>query len=351
MHLHIEQVSIPITDASELPIEQITLQNSSGIKIVLLSYGASLIKAFMPAKDGTTKNVAMQPDDLTPNVLDVSYCGATIGPCAGRIPHGKLTLNGRRYQLPLNEGAHHLHGGPEGFSRKRWRVQSTFFNQQAAGVTFMLNVAHMQDGYPGERAICVTYTLDQSNNLTLDYRAVTNQPTLFNMTNHIYWNLSGDFTTPVYDHQLQIPAQYIWYNSPDHLPLYRQSVQDTPFDFTSPKTLSQQFEAFPNHPQLQNAKGWNNAFELTLNSTVAIHHAPSGRTLTLMCDSPAMVLYTGGYLNENTNLAGNIPATPSCALALEPQCVFASPSTAAMPGIPWTRRIRFTFLPNDPSQR
>jgi len=333
----------------------IMLVNDSHICVKISLYGATVTEVQLPDKIGNFKNIALSLSSPSEYVGGSSYAGATLGPNAGRIRGGELCIGDETYSLSRNDRGSQLHGGIENFSYAVWTVLQTEAGGDKAFVTLGLDAADGLDGYPGNRRISVTYTLDNSNSLTISYRAETDKPTWMNLSNHTYWNLSGDFSKSAADLALQINADSVIYNDTLDLPLDFHAVGNTPFDFRTPRAIREQLAAYPDEGQIAMSRGYNNAYVLrdrTSDGSVpaaVLTDRESGRRVSVFTDYPSLVFYSGGYLDKNITLAGGIPCTPSCAVALEAQ---EFPDALHLPDVPHPilypgkllqRTIRFAF--------
>ena len=203
-----------------------------------------------------------------------------------------------------NEGHHHLHGGSGGCSFRHWNLVTHADNE----AVFSLTLKDGEDGYPGNRTIQAIYQLKPDNTLSLTYRAITDKPTVFSLSNHTYWNLEGRFDAELSDHLLQIPAEYVYLNDEDHIPIKRATTANTVFDFKTNKSLI----PASNDSQIIQEHGLNHAFET---SEATLSNPKSGRSLTITSDYPCMVVYSGGFLTRTDK----IKVVPSCAIAFEAQ--------------------------------
>lgn len=306
------------------------LCNTSGVRVELCAFGASILRVHTPDRTGTLKNIALSFPDRAAWQTSASCAGATIGPVAGRLRDGLLHLPNRTYQLTRNDGANTLHGGLHPLSETVWRAEAS----GADFLAFSCRLPDGLDGFPGNRAICVRYTLDDSDRLTIDYTAETDQPTFFSLTNHTYWNLSGDFSTDAYGHRLEIAADTVSYNDTAHLPTGAHPVRGTVFDFTASRTLRQAMQSDAQHPQLVNARGYNHAYVLrpAVPFDARLTDPARGRRVTLHTDYPALVLYSGGFL-----------PLPGCAIALEAQYPPDTCRPVLLPGQTYRRQTCFAF--------
>lgn len=316
----------------------------------IIQKGATIYRLFAPDRHGNLKNVVLSlsnPEDYSHNTI---YAGTTLAPCAGRVRHGTLIIDDIHIQLDLNENIHHLHGGTTNASIKDWIVDSVYDTDEGQAIRLFLVLPHGLCGYPGYRQLFVTYLLSDYY-LSIHFEAETDRPTWLSMTNHTYWNLSGDFSKSALNHELAISADQVIFNDSSHIPMSVQNVINTPFDFRTSTKISNYFSPLSKHPQLTNAKGYNNAFILktNMNSKAILYDETSGRKMLLETDSPTLVFYSGGYLNHNTLLDGNIPASDSCALALEAQDFPDSPNfnkanfSILRPGETYSQKIKFVF--------
>ncbi len=293
---------------------ELVLTNGHGIRVTLCDTGAAVRRIETPDRLGRFSNIALSPVTGNGDLAECAYAGATLGPSAGRVPDGLLTLGDRRLSLAPNEGPHHLHGGPHGLTSQRWTCEGS----TPCEALFCCDMPAGLDGYPGNRRFTVAYDLSEDDCLTIRLRADTDTPTWINMSNHLYWNLSGDFTSTVYDHRLRLSASHALWSDADHIPALRGAVDGTPFDLRGGALLGERL-SLPD-PQLVQGRGFNHFFQLESGSPAAtLRHEASGRTLVLTSDLPWLAFYTGGYLDEHLSLEGGLKGHPACALALEPQ--------------------------------
>lgn len=307
-----------------------TLTGHGGLRAQVCNAGASLLRVYAPDRNGELKNIALCFDSSAARIAGGSYAGATIGPVAGRVRGGVLRLPQGPQQLLQNDGANTLHGGPHALDEARWETGTVAPER----VSFHCRLHDGQNGFPGNRTLCVRYTLDTPNSLAIAYTAETDRATFLNLTSHAYWNLTGDFSADAYNHVLEVAADSVLYNDSAHLPVGTRPVRDTPFDFTAPRTLRAAMDADAQNAQLANARGYNNAYHLRPSAPFAarLTDPASGRRLTLHTDYPALVVYSGGYL----------PAA-GCAIALEAQFAPDTCAPVLFPGEIYRRTLRFVF--------
>lgn len=297
-----------------------TLKNDNGIEVTIISAGASIRRLIVPDFYGKKENIVLSFKDEKLYFNNPLYAGAILGPVAGRISDGRLPLCGTAFQLTRNDGANHLHGGKNSLSFLNWQLQSQGQNPDTGEsvLVFQASLPDGTDGFPGNRHFTASYSLNRENQLTLVYEAVSDKDTYFNLSNHSYFNLSGDFTESALNQELLIDAEQYVANNEEHLPIGFEPVGHTPFDFRTPHTLAAHMEAYPKHPQLLNALGYNNGFALST-PKATLFHKKSGRCMELTTNAPCIVLYSGGYIPKGLPLADSFFSSPSCAIALEAQ--------------------------------
>lgn len=325
---------------------------SFGMMVELSTLGAGIQNIALIISDSPLtllKLVLSYPDDER-LIQSGSYAGRTLCPNAGRIGSSGLLLQNKFFPLTSNDGINQLHGGPHNLSFTDWNIEDTETGTDYVKVSFSASQHDGVDGFPGNRHYHVTYTIEDMGCITINYHASSDKPTYINMSNHSYWNLHGTelisndnpadtmyaaakkplhSTISGLEQLLMINANNVMLNHSDHLPNELISVSGTPFDFRTPKTLSENLRSDKlKHPvfenQLSTAHGYNHAYLLTKQDLRRKHRAVkhyeclknactlsdpfSQRKLSLMTDAPAMVLYSGGFLPE-----------PSLYIALEAQ--------------------------------
>ena len=319
---------------------------SADIKCTLCDVGASVARLAVRDRGGKWTDVALSPKGFYTGELDTSSMGRTVAPCCGRVKDGEAVIDGRTYPLTQNEGRNHIHGGVNGCANRRWTVGEV----TPSGVCFSIALEDGLDGYPGNRTLTAAYTLT-GNALRVVYTAVTDRTTWVDMTNHTYWDLTGRFNGSAMEQLLEIAARRVVFNDAAHLPREIRDVDDA-FDFTAPCSPGEKRQKYPDHPQLLNARGYNNAYILDPGRDYAARlYAPSsGIRMTLRTEQPAIVFYSGGYLKPSTPLnVGPGHACPDCGLALEAQGVpdpFHLPGvepTLLRPGEAYRREIEWGF--------
>lgn len=316
--------------------ERLSLCGPHGKRVVLRLLGAAVDQVLWPDADKKIKNIALYSRNWS------DYAGATLGPVANRLAGACLPVGDNVLSLSANDGANTLHGGTHGLSLRRWALTAGGGGGSAAWAELSCTLPHGLDGFPGERRFTVRYALT-GDGITLQYTAETDRPTLVSMSNHTYWNLTGNFSGDCYDQLLEIGAREVLYNDAAHIPFAPRLCAGTAFDFSAPVSLREAMgrtAACALAPldsdagQLRNARGYNNGFTLSPAAPFAarLTNPGDGLRMTLTTDQPYLVLYSGGYLS-----------TPGCALALEAQGRPGAVTPLLDAGRVYRRFIRFSF--------
>jgi len=283
------------------PVHLYTLANAGGMEVKITNYGATLVSLVVPDRDGKPADVVLGYDRLEDYIAGKYYFGCIAGRYANRIAGGKFTLNGAQYRLTINDGDNHLHGGRRGFDKMVWQARELENN---AGIG--LRIAYLspdgEEGYPGNLACTVIYTLGAANELKIDYHATTDKPSIVNLTNHAYFNLAGAGSGQILNHELMICADRFTPVDSCLIPTGElRSVKGTPFDFTRPTTIGARI----NHDdeQLVFGKGYDHNW--VLNRDVAgpcpaagVYERLSGRRLEVYTTQPGLQFYSGNFLDN-----------------------------------------------------
>lgn len=315
--------------------DEFTVSNGQGLSMTVSSFGARLVELQVPDKYGVCKNVVLGFDAVESYKRHINlYLGATIGRVAGRIAGGRFASGGLDLQLDRNEGPNHLHGGgSRGFDRVDWSVATTAFSS-GNGIGFEYISPHLEEGYPGNLRARVDYILSSENELWTDFRAVSDQATPVNLTNHSYWNLAGGGTA-VTDHHLMIAAQEALGTGPDLIPTgTRDSVAGTALDYRRQRRIG---DLLPENgsepwPGLDHTYLLENHSDGSLKLAAALYDPESGRHMELLTTEPALQVYSANRLPGLTGRNG-VPFAAGHALCLEPQQVPDSPALAGFPSI------------------
>ncbi|HEX4144149.1 MAG TPA: aldose epimerase family protein [Pirellulales bacterium] len=283
----------------------LTCTNASGNQMKLTSYGARIVAVTVPDKAGRLANVTLGFDTLAPYLTHKCFLGTTTGRFANRIAKGKFTLDGKSYQLLVNNGPNALHGGLKGFDKQHWDFKP-FTTADASGVEFTLHSPDGDQGYPGAMDVQVKYTWSNDNALSIDYTATTDKPTILNLTNHAYWNLSGRGS--ILDDTLQLAANKYLPTDDTSIPLGDpEPVKGTIWDFTTPHVIGDRMDALKKPPHT--TKGYDHCYVLrgpagTLALAARVEDPHSGRTMDVLTTEPGVQLYCGNFLEGDEASGG-----------------------------------------------
>ena len=279
------------------------MQNDHGMTVKFLSLGGYITEIDVPDRHGHADDVVLSHANLQGYNSNVGYFGAIVGRYANRIAKGTFTLNGTIYQLPLNNGPNSLHGGTEGFNTQLWQVTT---RQVPDGVSAVLAYTSPdgQDGYPGTLNVQVTYTLDQSNALRIDYQATTDKPTVINLTNHSYFNLDGNGSGSALHQLLQINADSYTPTDATQIPTGEIApVAGTPMDFRTLHPIDAQIRT--PFDQIILAHGYDHNWVLNktqpgeLSFAAKAYSPKTGRIIEVYTTEPGIQIYTSNYLQGN----------------------------------------------------
>lgn len=303
----------------EQTVNRFKLKNENGVEISCLNYGCIITKILVPDRNGNMENIVLGYNTLDEYMADPYFLGAVIGRVAGRIKGGSFELDGKPYSLAQNENSNHLHGGITGFNRVVWNSE-ILKNEAEIGVRFSYMSPDGEEGYPGNLNVAVTYTLNNKNELTIRYKGMSDQTTLLNMTNHSYFNLSGDLKRDILQHTLKIKSdRYLTLND-DLLPTGEIArVEGTPFDLTTNGPIYE--GVVSGHPQMVLAgEGYDHPFLLTSRKDheIILRDQESGRTLTIETEEAGVVVYSGNQLMESKEIYG-VPCRKYLGICLETQ--------------------------------
>lgn len=271
-----------------------TLQNENGMKAVVSDFGAVLVSLFVKGGDGVLRDVVWGYDSVAGYENNGVYLGSTIGRNSNRIGGAVYELNGETYVLDKNDGNNNLHGGFQGYNARMWEAS---VNEADNSVTFSLESPHMDQGFPGNAHVTVTYRLTETDGLVISYTGVADQDTIFNMTNHSYFNLDGAESDSVLEHKVQIQADEFTEADAESIPTGRiLSVEGTPMDFRSYRVIGADIEA--DYEPLKFGAGYDHNWVLKeCEGPVAkMHSDQSGLTMEVYTDLPGMQLYVGNFL-------------------------------------------------------
>ncbi|WP_405767564.1 aldose epimerase family protein [Streptomyces sp. NBC_01538] len=315
-------------------IHRWSLENG-GTRLRVLSYGGIVQSLEIPDREGRYANVSLGFDSVEEYVASSPYFGALIGRFGNRIAEGRFTLDGTSYQLSVNDGANSLHGGSGGFDKAVWDVEP-FTEGTDVGLRLRLTSADGEMGYPGTLHTTVTYTLTERGDWRIDYEATTDQVTVVNLTNHVYWNLAGESGGSVGGHELEIAASRYTPVDAGLIPTGELAeVAGTPFDFRAAKTVGAELRTADQ--QLLYAKGFDHNWVLDKGVTAQPQHIAtlrdpeSGRTMRIATTEPGVQFYSGNFLDATLVGTGGTVYRQGDALCLETQHFPDSPNRPDFP--------------------
>ena len=332
-------------------IEAVTLIGSNGVSARIMTLGATLQSFNAPDRSGRAADITLGYDDAASYVTAPNFWGQTIGRYANRIAGGRFTINGKAYQITLNDKTNTLHGGGVGFDKHVWRITSVTSGMQAKVVMTLTSPAGDQ-GYPGTLVAKVTYALDDKGALTIDFDAASDAPTIVNMTNHALFDLAGEGSaTGIYGQRLTIPAQRYTPVNVTLIPTGElKPVAGTVFDFTEGRALSDGIRD-GHDPQIVIGHGWDHNFVLDKGATpepglaARVEDPASGRVLEVLSTEPGVQFYSGNFLDGSlVGKSGHVYRMGD-GLALEPQKFPDTPNQPAFgsarvdPGKPYHHRM------------
>ncbi|MDR3093780.1 MAG: galactose mutarotase [Bacteroidales bacterium] len=273
------------------------LTNQNGLELAVTNYGAKIVSLHVPDKDGKAIDVVLGHNNIEEYLTSAEpFFGAVCGRVGNRIAKGLFTLNGKRYQLAINNGPNHLHGGEKGFNAVVWDAVQT--NPQCMELTYISPDG--EEGYPGTLTVTVVYTLTSDNTVQIDYKATTDQPTILNLTNHSYFNLSGAGDEYIGDHLLTINADAYLPTDDTNIPYGKpEQVAGTPMDFRTPHTIGERIN--DDFEQLRFGKGYDHTYVLNkqgqeLSLCAKAVSPKTSIAMDTFTTEPGVQLYTGNWM-------------------------------------------------------
>ncbi len=327
-------------------VEAITLTNRLGGSVTVITLGASVQALMVKGRDGRFADVALGYPNLQGYLTKPNYFGATVGRVANRIAKGRFSLDGRAYQTPVNDGPNALHGGSKGFDKVVWQVVSVE-KGPAASVTLRYVSPDGDQGYPGTLTATATYTLADSGDLTVDYTAVTDRPTVVNMSNHTYWNLAGEGSgRGALGELLTIPAEEYTPVDETLIPTGEfRKVAGTVFDFRKPTLIDRRVRDAADE-QIRFGRGYDHNWVVSRSPAATprlvarLEDQPSGRVMEVFSRAPGIQFYSGNFLDGTLVGKAGKAYREGDAIVLEPQMFPDTPN-----------RPEFGSVRLDPGQR
>ncbi|NIK91441.1 galactose mutarotase [Mangrovimonas sp. CR14] len=331
-------------------VDQYTLKNSNGVEMNVITYGGRITSFKFPNKQGAFENVILGFDNLEDYLGDNPFFGALIGRYGNRIANAKFTLDGSEYTLATNDGPNSLHGGVNGFDRVVWNAEP-IEGGDAAVLKLTYTSKDGEEGFPGTLEVTVVYTLTNDDALEVSYEATTDKTTVVNLTQHSYFNLSGDFSKTILDHEVVL-------NSDAYLPVDAtliptgeiRKVEGTPFDFRQSKVIGKEINA--ENEQLNLGKGYDHCWVLNgegMRLVASAYEANSGRFMEVYTDEPGIQFYTGNFLDGTLPMPNGGTYGHRTGFCLETQHYPDSPNqsefptTVLKPGETYQSKTTFKF--------
>ncbi|MGF6427147.1 aldose epimerase family protein [Bradyrhizobium sp. Pha-3] len=319
-------------------VERVTLRGEHGFEAAILPFGATLQALLAPDRDGHCDDIVLGHDELDGYLAQRKFFGATIGRYANRIAGARFVLDGETVRLDANNGPNALHGGLQGFDRKLWRIAELSDDPEPT-LVLARESPHGEEGYPGNLAVRVTYSVRSPTELSVTYEATTDRPTCLNLTNHSFFNLEGACSgMQILDHRLTIASDHFLAVDATAIPLPGppRPVDGTPLDFRKPTAIGARIRM--NDEQLRLGRGYDHNFCLAsgtgLRLAARLEAPHGGRVMELFTDQAGLQFYSGNFFDGSTAGKGGRLYRQSDALCLEPH---AWPDTPNRPDFPSAR--------------
>jgi aldose 1-epimerase len=333
-------------------VDLYTLTNKSGMEATIITYGGIVVTLKAPDRGGKLDDVVLGCDTVDGYLKDTAHLGALIGRYGNRIGKSSFTLDGVLYKLPANDGPNTLHGGPKGFDRVVWQAKDVSDAQsQKLELTYLSKDG--EEGFPGNLAVTVIYTLTDANELRIDYSATTDKPTVVNLTNHSYFNLAGQGEGNILGHELTLNADRYTPVDKNLIPTGElRSVEGTPFDFRKSTPIGARIDQADE--QLKFGRGYDHNWVLTsgggaLSPAARLYDPKTGRVLEVLTTEPGIQFYAGNFLDGTIKAKGGKTYPHRSGLCLETQHFPDSPnkpefpSTTLQPGAKYQTTTVFRF--------
>ncbi|HTJ78431.1 MAG TPA: aldose epimerase family protein [Rariglobus sp.] len=321
-------------NADGQPVTLYTLKNTDGIEVGIMDYGATIVNLITPDRDGKRADVSLGFDSVEPYLTKSPYFGAIVGRFANRIKQGRFTLDGKTYQLAINNPPNTLHGGLKGFDKQMW--QAKILKGAVPAVEFSRLSPDGEEGYPGNLKVTVTYALISANTLKISYEATTDQDTILNLSNHAYFNLSGQGEGTILGEELTLNASHFTPVDSTLIPTGEIApVAGTVMDFRKPTAIGARIKQVGGDPI-----GYDHNYVLDkagdgtgLQPAATVYDPKSGRKLEISTDQPGIQFYSGNFLDGSiTGKAGRVYPQYS-AIVLETQHFPDSPNQPQFPSV------------------
>jgi aldose 1-epimerase len=336
-------------------LDVFTLKNRNGVEISFTAHGGRIISIKTPSSTGEIADIVIGYDTSEESLTGDLYFGAIVGRYANRVAYGKFSIEGESFQLDVNNGPNHLHGGFEGFHTRIWNVKKTERPGATNAWELSLTSPDNDQNYPGELHVKVVYSLTPDNHFIIEYEAETSKATIINLTSHPYFNLRGAGNGDVLDHELQLMAD-------DYTPIDENlgtcageiaPVDGSPFDFTKPKRIREAVKSDFSQARLVDGIDHNfivNKSDLTIPLAAILKDLVSGRKLEVYTDQPGIQVYTANHFDGSQKGKKGNPIVKHAGVALETQIFPNSPNVSHFPnavlkpGEKYTHTCVYRFL-------
>lgn len=339
----------PFGEVNGTPIDIYHISFPDGLQASVTNYGCILTSLSVPDNTGKLEDIVLGYDSITGYLQETPYFGAVVGRYGNRIANGTFNLQGDTYELATNDGPNHLHGGETGFDKVIWEVATAVETEDKVTLKFGYVSKAGEEGYPGTLNTTVTYTFAKDR-WNIAYEATTDQPTIVNLTQHTYFNLSGNLKENILDHVAQLDASFYLPVDTGLIPTGElRAVEGTPFDFTEPKRIGEEINV--QNQQLQFGGGYDHCWVLdsTYQEVLAreeganvgtsaykvgsVYHEGSGRLLEVYTQQPGVQFYTGNFLDGSITGKGGKVYLQRSGFCLETQHFPDSPNQKAFPSV------------------
>lgn len=328
-----EKLTVTSDEYGTLPdgrkVTQYRLENSNGLSVAIIDYGGILTEVNVPDRSGKAANVTLGFDALDGYLGPDPYFGALVGRYGNRIAKAQFELDGKTYTLAANNGPNHLHGGKVGYNDRLWKSAPIDPKDGTVGVALTYISPDGEEGYPGELTVRVIYTLDDKNQLTIEYSAQSSKATPINLTNHAYWNLAGEGSGTILDHVLTLHGDKYLPVDETLIPTGELApVQGTPMDFTTPHKIGERIKAVGGDPV-----GYDHCYVVNgeagqFRPVAKVVEEKSGRVMEVFTTEPGVQFYSGNFLDGGEDNGGYPQYGGFC---LEAQKFPNSPNTPSFP--------------------
>jgi len=317
-------------------VMEYTMTNTAGMTMKVINYGGIVTSLIAPDADGKLQDIVLGFDSLDQYVANNPYFGCLIGRYGNRIANGAFTLEGTTYTLAKNNGQNHLHGGSKGFDKVFWHIEE-YESPDGPALRLTYHSADMEEGYPGNLDVEVIYVLTDRNEWKIQYKATTDKKTIVNLTQHTYFNLSGDTRSDILNHELQMNAEGFIPVDETLIPSGEiQSVEGTPFDFRLPFAIGDRIDH--DHVQIQRGGGYDHCWVLngengSMKHAATLTDPSSGRIVKVYTTEPGIQFYSGNFLDGSLTGKYETVYARRYGLCLETQHFPDSPNRPDFPAV------------------